>query len=89
MLQQSGVSQGCTLSPFLFIILMSVLVSDAFSLLPDEAKSAHETGDLSEVLYADDTLLLGISAQHVEQYLHAISQAGPRHGILESSRRCL
>ena len=58
-LQRSGISQGCPLSPFLFVILMSVVIQDSFDLLNKEDRERYSDGALDAVLYADDTLLLG------------------------------
>lgn len=57
--QLSGISQGCTLSPLLFIIVMTVLMHDAVELLGPQARAAYEQGDLADLAYADDTLLFG------------------------------
>ena len=54
--QDSGICQGCPLSPFLFIIVMTVLMTDAQALLSQGATEAIQRGDLADLLYADDTL---------------------------------
>ena len=79
--QLSGISQGCTLSPLLFIVAMTVLVFDAVGMLSPEAREAYHAGDLAELIYADDTLLLGVSMKHVETYLQAVFMAGHRYGM--------
>ena len=40
--QRAGISQGCPLSPFLFGIVMTILMRDAYSRLGSAAKSAHD-----------------------------------------------
>ncbi len=60
--QNSGISQGCTLSPLLFLIVMSVLVRDAVEQLGPEARAAYDRGDMADLAYADDTLLIGASS---------------------------
>ena len=79
--QLSGISQGCTLSPLLFILVMSVLLQDALVSLGPEATAAYNKGDLSDIVYADDTLLLGVCPHLVNEYLQAVYQAGRRYGM--------
>ena len=74
-------SGGCPLSPFLFVMLITVLMKDAVDVLAEEDKAALADGHLAELLYADDTLLLGIHADSVERYMAAISQVGKRFGL--------
>ena len=48
--QMSGISQGCTLSPLLFIMTMTVLMHDAVSNLDDAAtQAAYLEGDLADI----------------------------------------
>eukprot|EP00973_Karenia_brevis_P095372 12427015-Karenia_brevis.AAC.1 len=54
----SGMSQGCTLSPLLLIIAMSVMMHDATSILSAAANKCYESGRLTDRVYADDTLLI-------------------------------
>jgi hypothetical protein len=79
--QLSGISQGCTLSPLLFIIVMSVLMQDAVELLGPEARRAYDQGDLADLAYADDTMLLGVSPEHLAEFLKAVATAGERFGM--------
>jgi len=79
--QRSGMSQGCPLSPFLFVMLMSVLMQDAEDKLPPEDQELLRQGSLAELLYADDTLLLSVSAKSLERFLVAVSNAGAAYGL--------
>ena len=56
--QRSGVSQGCTLSPLLFIKLMSAVMEDAVSTLSDTAADAYRQKRLADIAFADDIILL-------------------------------
>ena len=56
----------------LFVLAMSVVMKDAQDLL-----SGEEPKDLSTVLYADDTLLIGSSQEGLEKRLKAVSEKGP------------
>ena len=78
---KSGISQGCTLSPLIFVILMSVLMHDALSMLQGDAREAFERGDLADVVYADDTLLMGVSTLYLTEYMQAVAAAGRKYGM--------
>ena len=79
--QNSGISQGCTLSPLLFEMVMSVLLQEAVCLLGPGARRAYDQGDFADVVYADDTLLMGGDDQHLNEYLHAVATAGGKYGM--------
>ena len=79
--QRSGISQGCPLSPFLFGMVMTVLIQDARSMLSDGAKHACTKGELEEVLFADDTLLISCSGSHLQEYMAAVEKCGADYGL--------
>ena len=79
--QLSGISQGCTLSPLLFIVVMSVVMHDAVQMLPPESRQAYDKGDLADLVYADDTLLIGASSKHLQAFLVAVEKAGKYFGL--------
>ena len=79
--QRSGISQGCTLSPLLFISVMTVLMHDAVADLGPEAKRAYDERDLTDLAFADDTLLMGVSADHLSEFLRAVAVAGQKYGL--------
>ena len=62
-------------------MLMTVLMHDAAAKLPDKEKERLLNGDLAELLYADDTLLLSVSADSLQMFLGAVSSAGAEYGL--------
>ena len=80
--QSPGISQGCTLSPLLFIVAMSVLLHDAVTMLDPVVADLYASGKLADIVYAGNTLLIGVSDSHLEEYLAAVCEAGKRmwHG---------
>ena len=73
----AGICQGCPLSPFLFVILMTVLIHDARANLSQQVGATQA----EKLLYADDTLLLGVSAVHVAEFASAVSRVGQNYGM--------
>ena len=79
--QMSGISQGCPLSPFLFVMVMTVVVSDSICQLGEEMRRQFESGSFSVVLYADDTLVIGDRESAIQEMLNAIADVGSRFGM--------
>ena len=67
--QRSGIFQGCTLSPQLFIITITLLMDDAVPNLDAPSLAACHRGDLADMVYTDDTLLLASSDGHLQELL--------------------
>jgi hypothetical protein len=63
--QHSGICQGCPLSPFLFIIVMSIMMDIARKKLDPQANQAAAEHKLYEILYADDTIIIGVNPAQV------------------------
>ena len=61
--------------------MMSVLMHDAIGMLSPAARAAYERGDLADITFADDTLLMGVSPQFLSEFLDAMASAGRRYGM--------
>ena len=77
--QAAGIAQGCPLSPYLFIIVQSVLLHDVHRRVHLVDEPAYIV--TREVLYADDTLLVSSSSGNLQQLLDAIVQEGLKYGL--------
>ena len=76
--------QGCPLSPYLFIILFTVILKDVDDTLRRQATPTntwsvhHPTYDVE---YAEDTLLLGLTTPQLEQMLRAVEKEAIWYGM--------
>ena len=77
--QYFGISQGCPLSPFLFAIVMTVLISHSRQAWQDRCGEAQLTA--SELIYADDILLIDGSGGQVQKYMHVINAKGSQYEL--------
>jgi hypothetical protein len=88
--QAAGIAQGCPLSPYLFIIVMSVLISDV-----RDKKHAHNTWTrkpyvvTEELLYADDTRLIASDPHELQLHFDLVAEEGRKYGLeLNMKKRC-
>ena len=77
--QQTGIRQGCPLSPYLFIILLSAIMKDIENNLTEEEEHILYQGRLcratfNKLFYADDTLVMTTTTESAELILHKIQR---------------
>jgi len=81
--QESGISQGCPLSPFLFVILMTVLLKDVEDVV-DSLHGSKATADYipsRDLLYADDTLGAETEEAVLQTFLDQVVAHGHAYGL--------
>ena len=88
--QSAGIAQGCPLSPYLFIIVMSILMTDVKASL--SAAGYNATGGkpylvTSDVVYADDTLLVSADLKTAERFLGLVAEVGEKYGLELNMRK--
>ena len=60
---------------------MTMLMHDAVALLSPAARESYNKGNLADIVYADDTLLLGVSASFVTEFIESVETAGKQYGL--------
>ena len=80
--QDSGIRQGCPLSPFLFVLLMSAIFQDIRSRLNTPKQIEPIKGvRFAEILYADDTLIFGTHTPTINKLLHWIQRESSYYNL--------
>ena len=87
--QRAGIGQGRPLSPYLFVLLMTVLFHDVHKRL-DRLIQVGKLNyfDYWELLYADDTLLVGKPAREINMLLHAIEEESDKYNMRLNKAKC-
>ena len=77
--QNAGIAQGCPLSPFLFIIVQTVMFHDIYKSVHLEEEPEFVVS--RDLLYADDTALLSSSEENLQKLLNAVASEGAKYGL--------
>ena len=85
----SGIFQGDTLAPFLFIIVLDYALKEAFKIsnsdcgivIEPRRSRRHPEIRISDLAYADDIALLNTSLQLAENLLHCVEQTASQVGL--------
>ena len=79
--QAAGISQGCPLSPFLFVCLMTVLMHDAKNELANQGVQLNGHCFVNDLVYADDTLLVDVDDEVLGKFMNSVGTIGQEYGL--------
>ena len=80
----AGIRQGCPLSPYLFIIVLTVIFQDLDALLLHRGIPTNTWSEgfpIYDLEYADDTLLMAISLDQLQHILSALEDIAGEYGM--------
>ena len=80
----SGIRQGCPLSPYLFIIVLSVIFEDLEDTLRRQGIPSNTWSEgypVADVEYADDTLLIARTIPQLQSHLSALEDIASEYGM--------
>ena len=86
--QSRGIRQGCPLSPYLFIILMTVMFRDIHDDV-NMKRGCVDPIDFTELLYADDTALITNNINAMNRLLAKIEEHAAYYGLNFNKTKCV
>ena len=93
-IQRAGIRQGCPLSPYLFVMLMTVIMYDVEKGLTEQELGIVENSKLhkqvsGKLSYEDDTIIMAQKAEAVEIMLHKIEAESHKYALKLNQGKCI
>ena len=88
--QSAGIRQGCPLSPFLFVLVMTCIDSDIQSAISQHVVNNRIPGlNYDMVYYADDTILYSQSNRGLNELLSLTERISKQYGLNLNRDKCV
>ena len=72
---------GVSTLTLLLVMLMSVMMEDSIGSLQPDAQAPSGNGSLDSLLYADDTLIVGVADERVQELLDAAAKTRLKYSM--------
>ena len=87
--QETGIRQGCPMSPYLFLAVMTVLFHDVHRGDPQNMIEHRIPGTTyDEIVYADDTICVSTDTRALNKLLADIEREGAKYGMRLNKGKC-
>jgi hypothetical protein len=88
--QSAGIRQGCPLSPYLFILLMTCVHHDIQHKITNHVKHNRIPGiNYDMIYYADDTILFSTSTRAINELLKHTEEISRQYGLKLNKEKCV